>query len=438
MSRTKNPRSLKPLCCTLNSSLYPDPPLGIGPSIVRQETTEKAAEMPDPAGKTRMQVLEEEQAMLKQLYEEAFSRLARQKLEALDEGKDTATAEEAEKKRQAAAAAEKEAEKKRQAAAAAEEAEKKRLVEALAAAEAEKNRQAAAAAEAEKQRQAAAAAEEAERKRQAAAAEEAEKKRQAAAAAAEEEAEKKRQAAAAAEEAEKNRQAAAAAAAAAEKEAEKKRQAAAAASAEDAAKKKQAAAADAEKKRQADAEDEIRRMKQRLEELTGQTAPTLVTGNFKRAHSPLRPSTTSRSMDLSPLSKQLKQEHEEEERLKREVANAQKKAKLEEIQRKNELMRQKLQALQGENASTKTAAAPNPEASPASAAASPAPAAASPAPAASPTPTPPKAPSPSETASPTVPAKAAVATPPPDLHRSSPLEKSADDEEVPRSVYQNT
>ncbi|CAE7853529.1 unnamed protein product, partial [Symbiodinium sp. KB8] len=201
--------------------------------IFEEETTEKAAEMPDPAGKTRMQVLEEEQAMLKQLYEEAFSRLARQKLEALDEGKDTATAEEAEKKRQAAAAAEKEAEKKRQAAAAAEEAEKKRLVEALAAAEAEKNRQAAAAAEAEKQRQAAAAAEEAERKRQAAAAEEAEKKRQAAAAAAEEEAEKKRQAAAAAEEAEKNRQAAAAAAAAAEKEAEKKRQAAAAASAED-------------------------------------------------------------------------------------------------------------------------------------------------------------------------------------------------------------
>ncbi|OLP86198.1 hypothetical protein AK812_SmicGene32729 [Symbiodinium microadriaticum] len=131
--------------------------------IFEEETTEKAAEMPDPAGKTRMQVLEEEQAMLKQLYEEAFSRLARQKLEALDEGKDTATAEEAEKKRQAAAAAEKEAEKKRQAAAAAEEAEKKRLVEALAAAEAEKNRQAAAAAEAEKQRQAAAAAEEAER-----------------------------------------------------------------------------------------------------------------------------------------------------------------------------------------------------------------------------------------------------------------------------------
>ena len=106
--------------------------------------------------------------------------------------------------------------------------------------------------------------------------------------------------------------------------------------------RKRQEAAESERKRQeaAEAEKIVAEEEARRLSMQRQTSEA----GMKRSFSPTRHSNPSR-MDLSPLSFQLKIAQEEEEQLKREVATAAKKQKLEELQRKNEQMRIRLAAL---------------------------------------------------------------------------------------------
>ncbi|CAE7219716.1 unnamed protein product, partial [Symbiodinium sp. CCMP2456] len=187
------------------------------------------------------------------------------------------------------------------------------------------------------------------------------------------------------------------------------------------------------------AEQEAAEMERKLQEAKEmerklQEAGTLhvSSAGFKRAFSPPKNANPHR-MEMSPLSLQLKKAQEEEELLKKEMATAAKKQKLEELQRKNELMRNKLAAL-GVPPSPSvppslTSVPPSPASvppSPASVPPSPASVPPSPAPSVPPSPAASVPPSPAASVPPTsasVPPSPTTMPPPmADLRRSGPLQ----------------
>ena len=103
-------------------------------------------------------------------------------------------------------------------------------------------------------------------------------------------------------------------------------------------------------------EVEVRRLQKQLSDLESHLSP----GGYKRSLNPPKQTNPGR-MDMSPLSLRLKQAQEEEENLKKEIAAATKKQKLEELEKKNEMMRNRIANMQRAPAPVVPAWTPSPQ-----------------------------------------------------------------------------